>query len=542
MNWGRKLIPWLLAALYLALSMRGAAQGPTAPDGGQHATNGALIYDYLRSGQGGSPVQFAQNYLIHYPAISIGYHPPLFHVVEAGFFAALGVSPVIARLTVAVFAALSIVALFTLVQRTHGSAGFATLVVLVFASLKLSQQAASDVMLEFPSLLFVLLALHCLVDFQKGFTWRAAILYAVISAAAIWTKQHAVFLGLIPFFLVFTTGRWCELKRLPLWAGAMLFGAACLMLAAFMGSVVGDDYKPGSQVADAGWARFVLFRNIHYYGWRLRFYFSWPALVATLVACIACLVLRCRRRGEVERLALYAAWAAAVLPVPLLAWQHDERYLFAGFPAFIVILLDMLGRGTAWALNQSAARWAMVIGAVLLFGIHVRDHLTHNSGPLQAAEYVWEQQPNRVLVCGRGEYQFIFTIRCLAGDRPSLIILRGSKVPPDALQRDTFDGFAHDYGLEYVVIGDDWNSYRRRHPQEGSAYAWNAIMRQPTEHMELEQKFAMDNTFEFMEGDMLVYRFTNPSPEPLKEMGLWMNIMKENLRVELDRPSATPNQ
>jgi hypothetical protein len=531
-----------LAAVYLVFSMRDASEGPAAPDGGQHATNGALIHDYLRrglaEGEWTLPVKFAHDYLIHYPAISIGYHPPLFHAAEACFFTAFGVSPVTARLTVAVFAALSIVLLFRLVERTHKSVGFATLVVLVFASLKMSQQAASDVMLEFPSLMFSLLALNFLLRFREGFSWSAALLYALISAAAIWTKQHSVFLGLVPFFLVATTGCWRELARLPIWGGALLFGAACLMLAAFMNAVVGDDFRPGSQVADAGWAQFVVVRNVQYYAWRLRFFFSGPALLATVAACAAYGLLRLRRAEVVEPLALYAAWAAAVIPVPLVAWQHDERYLFAGFPAYIVILLDLIGRAAERLLSPSAARWAMPLAALLLFGIHVRDHVTHSSGPAQAAEYVWAQQPQRVLVCGRGEYQFIFTIRCLAGEQPAMSILRGSKLPPDDLRPAAFDGFAHEYGLEYVVFGDDWNSFRRRHGQEGSHYAWQTLMEQPTGQMALALKLPMENTFEFMEGDVFVYRFTNPSPNPRSDLEIWMNIMNRNVDVELTNPPA----
>ena len=86
MNWGQRCLPWLLAAIYLVHSMRNASEGPAAPDGGQHATNGALIHDYLQQGltegQWVSPIKFAHDYLIHYPAISIGYHPPLFHGIE----------------------------------------------------------------------------------------------------------------------------------------------------------------------------------------------------------------------------------------------------------------------------------------------------------------------------------------------------------------------------------------------------------------------------------------------------------------------------
>jgi 4-amino-4-deoxy-L-arabinose transferase-like glycosyltransferase len=535
---GRKLIPWLLAACFLAVVMRGADHGPAAPDGGQHATNGALIHDYLHSGRTGSPMAFAQDYLVHYPAVSIGYHPPVFHAVEAFFFTVFGVSPQSARLTVAVFAALSVVLLYRLIRQTHGSDWFACVCVLVFFSLQMSQQAASDVMLEFPSLMFVLLALHCLKDFQHGFSWPAALSYAVVSSAAIWTKQHNVFLGLIPFLMVMTTGRWREIMRPPLWTGAILFGAACLLLAAFMGQLVGDAYKPGSQVADTGWARYVVIRNLVYYPWRLSLFFAWPTLVATLVACVAYLVLRIRDSEKVQQLAIYAAWAAAVIPVPLVAWQRDERYLFAGFPAFIVILLDMVRRATQLRLSEHASSWATVLAAVLMFGLQIRDDVTRASGPVEAAEYVWQQQPKRVLVCGRGEYQFIFTMRCLADDQPEMVILRGSKVPRDALTSKGFEKFAHDYAIQYVVIGDDWPARSRPRPKDGRQVTapWLEILHHPTEHMKLEKKLEMVNTFDFMRGDMLVYRFTNPSPDPMSQIELQMNIMNRSISVDLDEP------
>ena len=528
----RKLLPWLLAAGYLCFAMRGAHHGPAAADGGQHAMNGALIYDYLRTGLGTSPIKFAQSYLVHYPAISVGYHPPVFHVAEAMCFAIFGVSPQSARLTVALFAALSVVLLYSLIRRTHGDDGFALLCVLAFISLRMSQQAASDIMLEFPALFFVLLAMHCLLRFQEGFTWKAALAYAVVSSLAIWTKQHAVFLGLIPFLMVLTTGNWQELKRLPLWGGAALFGVSCLLLAAFMGSVVGDEFKAGSLVSDAGWAQYVVIRNLVFYAWRLKMFFGLPTVLSTVAACRAYLVLRFRQPERVASLALYAAWAAAVIPVPLIAWMNDERYLFGGFPAYVVILLGIvrLAAQTRW--EGAPVRWATIISTVLFFGFPLGDYVTYASGPFDAAEYVWQQKPQRVLVCGRGEYQFIFKIRCLAGIQPQMVILRGSKVRPEALRPEEFDQFAHDYGLQYVVIGDDW----RRNSLRPKEYAWDALLEQPSQHMQLDEKLPMRNTYRFMEGDMFIYRFTNPSPNPSSELDLQMRIMKRKLKVDLMEP------
>ncbi len=64
--------------------------------------------------------------------------------------------------------------------------------------MKNTQGLANEVMLELPSLTFVLGALYCLRDLKREYALRRGLFFAVLAGAAVWTKQHAVFLGLVP--------------------------------------------------------------------------------------------------------------------------------------------------------------------------------------------------------------------------------------------------------------------------------------------------------------------------------------------------------
>jgi hypothetical protein len=60
--------------------------------------------------------------------------------------------------------------------------------------------------------------------------------------------------------------------------------------------------------------------------------------------------------------------------------------------------------------------------------------------------------------------------------------------------------------------------------------------------MQLVSKIPMDNTYRFMEGDMVVYRFTNPSPNPVNRIELWMRIMNAILEVDIQDDAQDDGQ
>jgi len=53
------------------------------PDEPAHYVTGLMVRDYVAQLLPGSPIAFAQNYYLHYPAVAFGHWPPMFYVLQA---------------------------------------------------------------------------------------------------------------------------------------------------------------------------------------------------------------------------------------------------------------------------------------------------------------------------------------------------------------------------------------------------------------------------------------------------------------------------
>src|SRR5262249_23601810 len=148
-------------------------------DAARHAMNGAFLYDLVRTGHWANPVEYAKTYYAQYPALSMPYHPPLFPVIEALFFAVFGVNLLTARVLVALCVGICSILLYRLTLRTHGRDIIAACVTITTLSLWTVQFVARDVMLEFPTMVFILAAIYCIRDLEKAFPLRRAIFFAL---------------------------------------------------------------------------------------------------------------------------------------------------------------------------------------------------------------------------------------------------------------------------------------------------------------------------------------------------------------------------
>ena len=134
--------------------------------------NGALIYDFVRSGDLAHPIAFAKQYYSRFPGITIPYHPPLFPVIEAGFYSVFGVTFFAARLSVAIAAGACAFLMYRLVQSTHHSDGLAFATTLTYMALPVALNSGADVMLELPAMAFTLgVSISCAIS-SRGIPGR----------------------------------------------------------------------------------------------------------------------------------------------------------------------------------------------------------------------------------------------------------------------------------------------------------------------------------------------------------------------------------
>ena len=514
------IIVTLAFAVFAACwGLRGAwSTGAVFPDASRHALNGALIHDMIRDGGYADPAGYTRRYYNRLPGISIPYHPPVFPAFEAAVYAVLGVNYPAARIAIAISVAVSFALFVALVFATHGSAAIALLAGIGFFGIGASQWAAQEVMLEFPSLVFVLLAMFALRTMaERGFPLRDGIVFGLLASAAIWTKQHSVFLTGVPFALLLIRREWRWLRSGGLWAAAVLpataFGAVMLLS------------RAGGTGNNAGWRNWPLYRVIdHHIDFYSRAVAAEIGLAATIFLAVAAawyIIVRIRSRAAFRESDLYAAWAASAMGLMLILRPWEARYLFYAFAPLAVIgftVAAAAGRRIAGAGNRAwAPACAIAAAAFTISESRPPDRL---DGMAEAARLVAASVPRRVLAAGSHNGSFIFEMRA-ADPGGTSMVLRADKLPDEVQLPGAFERFLHEFGIGAVVIEDtvqpevyDW----LRHTRPSSLVLERTIP--------LRARHAAD-------GDLLVFRFTNPSPTPADSIHLPSALVKGGIHVLL---------
>jgi hypothetical protein len=247
------------------------------------------------------------------------------------------------------------------------------------------------------------------------------------------------------------------------------------------------------------WPRTTLLQTILF---NLRYYVSYLAQelgIAATVIVLAGLVFGFLRQ---RRAALYEAWAVCGFGLVLILPPHDLRYLFFIYPALVVLGYSLLQElGSRVAGDQKA--WVVPAAAAVLWFVAAA-HVPHVylKGPAEAARLVAAAGPERVLYCGRTNGTFIFSVRSFGGR--NTVVLRGDKLPRQFFEPAAFETFAHDYGIQQVVL--ERNKVERR--------AWDKLFDSPPAGLQLIREIPLDSSEQNLSGALRVFRFTNPSTTP----------------------------
>jgi hypothetical protein len=196
------------------------------PDEAAHFTTGLMLRDYLVHGLPQNPVQFAENYYLHYPKVAIGHWPPLFHLLEALWLLVFPVSRISVMLLMAVYSAVVAALIARWVTRQYGRvAGIATGA--LFIALPLVQEQTSMVMAEGLLAILAFAAAEAYSSYLSGNGWRPALKFAAFSTLAILTKGNGWALMLLPFFALLFARRFRWLLRWDFWAPLAMMVVLC---------------------------------------------------------------------------------------------------------------------------------------------------------------------------------------------------------------------------------------------------------------------------------------------------------------------------
>lgn len=516
---------WLGIAIALSFAAWGmrsvGAYNVIETDAARHAMNGIFLRDLLMRGDFHNVMAYARDYYAHLPALSLPYHPPLFPMIEVVFYSLFGVSILSARLAVGVSIAVSALALFALVLKTHRSTATAALSTITFLALPEALWLGSDVMLEFPTLVFTLLAIHCLYPVGATYSRSRALAFGILAGAAVWTKQTAVFLVALPLAYVVFLRRWRLLAESGVWIATAVSGGIVAALAGLsipVNSAGVMQAIPGAPIPlYLAYYRLIV-RNSTYYSTHY-YEVTGPVGLVLLAALVLGLALEFFRRGRRDaaetpglwdETALYLAWTLTSLGVLFILRPLATRYMFFTYPALIVAGYGALVRLAGMLPGRKTALAAAgVLTLLAFFQFPHRTHYLH--GPDETARILAGIHPSRILYCGGTDGNFILNYRLA---RPGLetTIITGDKLPPGIFTPAKFEEFAHEYGVQYVVLED----------AAGWQRPWRQLVQANLPNMVLERQLHLDSSTKRWQGSLRIYRFTNPSPNPKSDLAMRM--------------------
>lgn len=538
------VIPLLLACIFGFLAVRTAWHTePAFTDASRHAMNGALIYDIVREGGWHDPVNYTKKYYAKLPATSLPYHPPVFPVWEAAVYSIMGVTYVAARMAVGLAVALCCVLLYRIVMTTHGSPLLAVAVVITSAMLPFSQWLAQEVMLEFPSFVFVLIALTCAYHLNQGGPRAAAWAtgFALSASIAIWTRQYAAMLVAIPPGLAVLSGSWKKIRDPRMWA------AIAFVLLSFGGVIAYS--KAANTFKSEEWGAQTYAQPealaemlIRHFGRIDNVFVGTLGPVAAGLLAISLLVWivqRIRRQPIPQYLDFYVLWVIAVLALMMILPYMESRYLFYALPPSLVIVASVTQYAVARKLSMRSATALGTLVIVTAVAVHASVTVDWVGGPRpgmapwvrgprEAARFVLDSKPNRVLYCGTHNGTFIFAVRSLDQEHRTTVI-RGDKIRPE----NNWPRYIQDLGINYLVV--ETNPRRRERLGVCNVMATNM----PSPFI-LERELQIESSPDYESNRLRIYRVPDPSPVPINELLLPSSIIGSGMEVQLDPVKESP--
>jgi hypothetical protein len=349
-------------------------------------------------------------------------------------------------------------------------------------------------MLELPAMVFTLAALYYLKDLDGGYSMRRAMLFAVFAAAAVWTKQHAVFLAGVPIAYALFTARWRLLFGKPMLVSTAVIAAAVLALIRLSAPF---NYTGVNQLSSLKYSRLFFLVTVPTYArWIAENIVGLPILFAACsITFGACAVWkqRLRRSG----LTLYFAWIVSLTMVLLVIRAVSGRYLLFMMPPVMTIGYVLLFRGSAAILGERRAWYVPAAFAALWFAAGFYYEPEYLRGPGETARVILQEGPARVVYAGDADGNFAFAVRAL-DSKLAATVIPAAKLPDDIFEAGAFERFCRKYGVNWIVLED---GPLARH--------WSVLATVPARSMKLERSIPLEsNRNRWKIGNMRIYRFT----------------------------------
>jgi len=411
-----------LTVLAIVLTSRGITEGGFRySDCSRHAMDGVFVLDVISDlpTSLANPLEYALKYYAHYPCLGIPlYYPPFFAMVEAVFFAVFGISVFTARLTVVAFSVLAAVMMYKLIKLMAGPRA-AFLSTALFLAIPAVVLWSRQVMLEMPTTAMILTATYFFYKYAQLHHRPSAVWAGLFTAAAVMTKQVALFL--VPAFAAYLIlrRRWAAFKQWQFWVGTMI--TAVFVVPYFVVTFRYTHYL-SRRVGTSRFADGTTIRVLH----------SWAEVLSpygvALAACaaVACVICQWNRRRK-SGLYLPVVMIVFFLLLSVYVNASAQRYAFLGIP-FLVCLGPLL-MDRLQLLRRKAVFVVAVIAVLALAGFSYTQHVPVVLGYDKAGQAMAQHSRSSpfVLFDGFRDGDVTFFVRQQDPARERYV-LRGSKM------------------------------------------------------------------------------------------------------------------
>lgn len=331
------------------------------PDEPAHLVTSLMVRDFIASLDFRHPLQFAQQYYLHYPKVAIGVWPPIFYAALGTWFLLVGASRATALLFIAIVAAITASVIYLtgkrLIARWAGG-----LAAVLFVASPLVQESSARVMTEHLVTLGMLVSTLCFARFAKTGRIADGLAFGTVAAVAILTHGNAWALGLVPGVTLALTNRWHLLRRPGLWLATVPVLVFCIPWYVFAPSIVGGRVGGIASLfveAVPGYARSIYLSV------------GLPVLIFALIGVWAT-IIRVKPRSEVApEWAALAGLAIAIFVLHcVISVPIDGRYMVLLLPSvvlFCVAGVDEIAHRMAARLPIGIARVGLALALLAAF-------------------------------------------------------------------------------------------------------------------------------------------------------------------------------
>jgi hypothetical protein len=213
----------VLLGLVVALQVAGGAYASGFggyPDEPAHVVTSLMVRDFIAGLDFRHPLQFAQQYYLHYPKVAIGHWPPVFYGALGIWFLIFDASRGTVLMFIAIVAAATASIIYLtgkrLIERWAGA-----LAAVLFVASPLVQESSARVMTEHLSTLGILVSTLYFARCARTGRIGDGLAFGAVAAVAILTHANAWALAFVPGITIALTNRWDLLRKPGFWLAAV---------------------------------------------------------------------------------------------------------------------------------------------------------------------------------------------------------------------------------------------------------------------------------------------------------------------------------